>query len=133
MPALVSCLQTAAARHTAFDVEIRGLGAFPSPTRPRVLWAGVETGRASLAALAGAVDDALAGLGIPREEREFSPHVTVGRVRVTGRAPELADALRDGGGSFGRIEVREIAFMRSELSPRGARYSVLATAPLAGR
>jgi 2'-5' RNA ligase len=119
-----------AAGSTAFDLVLRGLGAFPSPTRPRVLWAGVDEGRTAAATLACGVDDALAGLGFEREARAFSPHVTLGRVRGPRPAPRLAEALA-AGGHFGRQPVASVALMRSDLSPRGARYSELATAPLA--
>jgi RNA 2',3'-cyclic 3'-phosphodiesterase len=127
---VAAALSAAAASSTAFDLVLRGLGAFPSPTRPRVLWAGIDEGRAAAATLARGVDDALAELGFEREARAFSPHVTLGRVRGPRPAPRLAEALA-AGGHFGRQPVASVALMRSDLSPRGARYSELATAPLA--
>jgi 2'-5' RNA ligase len=128
---IVSRLQTVAAERAAFAVEVRGLGAFPSATRARVLWAGIADGGDMLRDLAAAADDTLTRLGFPPEGRDFSPHVTVGRVRAPGRAPELAAALEaESGREFGRVEVREIALMRSHLSPRGARYTRLAALPL---
>jgi 2'-5' RNA ligase len=126
---VATALSAAVAGSTAFDLVIRGLGAFPSPTRPRVLWAGVDEGGAAAGSLARGVDDALAELGFERETSAFSPHVTLGRVRVPRRAPRLADALA-AGGHFGRQPVASVALMRSDLSPRGARYSELATVPL---
>lgn len=131
--AVAGALHEAAAPHAAFDIEIVGLGAFPSATRPRVLWAGVRAGHDALAALADAVDGALARLGFPREERAFSPHVTLARVREPRRAPALAGALSAAAAQlFGRVVVREATLMRSQLSPRGARYTPLAAAPLSG-
>jgi len=115
----------------AFDVEVLGLGAFPSPTRPRVVWAGLGAGAAPLAALAGRVDAALATAAFAPETRPFAGHVTLGRVREPQRAPRLAAAL-DAGASrrFGLVAVDRIALVRSDLSPRGARYTVLETWPL---
>jgi RNA 2',3'-cyclic 3'-phosphodiesterase len=128
--AVVAGLTGAAAGCPAFDVAVRGLGAFPSPTRPRVLWAAVAEGAAAMSVVARRVDEALGPLGFEPETRAFSPHVTLGRVRVPRSSPRLAEALADGG-EFGRQRVDRLVLMRSELSPRGPRYTELAMAPLA--
>jgi RNA 2',3'-cyclic 3'-phosphodiesterase len=132
VPPIVDALRAAAAGHRAFALEIRGLGAFPAPTRPRVLWAGVTGGGEALMALAGAVDAALAGLGFEHEARAFAAHVTLARVREPRRVPPLADAIdRAGAQRFGGPLIDHVALVRSDLSPRGARYTPLATIPLA--
>ena len=64
------------------------------------------------------------------ENHPVAAHVTLGRVRAPRRQPALTDALA-GSVDFGRLRVDRVALMRSELSPRGARYSELAAAPLA--
>ena len=122
-------LATAAAARPSYELDVRGLGAFPTRTRARVLWAGVGAGAAETAALAAGVDDALAALGFAREGHAFAAHITLGRVREPRANPRLAEAL-DGGAAFGRQRVRRIALMRSELSPRGARYTELASLAL---
>lgn len=128
---VVDALHTAVRRHARFSIDVGGLGAFPSAARPRVLWAGVAAGDGPLTALAATVDTALVQLGFPREERAFSPHITIGRVRETRRAPGLAEALGAAEGRrFGRVAVDEVTLMRSDLSPRGARYTPLAALPL---
>jgi 2'-5' RNA ligase len=124
---LVAALAQATAEFTAFEATVTGLGAFPTPTRARVIWAGVGDGTNALIDLAGRVDDALAALGFEREPRPFSPHVTLGRVRVPRRHPALADALLAGQRrEFGRLFVERVVLVRSDLSPRGARYTELA-------
>jgi len=131
-PQLVVALTRATAGLTAFEANVAGLGAYPSPARARVIWAGVGRGTDALVELAGRVDAALAGLGFEREPRAFSPHVTLGRVRVPRRDPSLADALLAGEGrEFGRLSVERVTLMRSDLSSRGARYTELAAARLA--
>jgi RNA 2',3'-cyclic 3'-phosphodiesterase len=112
-----------------FDLRVRDLGAFPSRTRPRVLWAGIDEGADAVAALAADVDAALARLGFEPETRAFSAHVTLGRVRSPRADPRLAEALR--GDVYGRQRVDHLSLVRSELSPRGARYTELAALPLA--
>jgi 2'-5' RNA ligase len=109
----------------AFDVPVRGLGAFPTPSRPRVLWAGTAAAPA-FGALAAAVDRALGSVGFPAEDRSFTPHVTLGRVRDGRRDPGLAGALAAAAAEpFGVLRVARVSLMRSDLSPRGARYTEL--------
>jgi 2'-5' RNA ligase len=114
----------------AFEVEIRGLGAFPTASRPRVLWAGAP-GSSAFTRLAEGIDQALAVLGFPPEGRGFTPHVTIGRVREPRRDAALTQALEAAAARpFGTLRVDRVSVMRSDLSPRGARYTELAAVPL---
>lgn len=131
LDAVAVAVDAAASAATAFDLAVEGLGAFPTPARPRVVWAGLGAGACALAALATRLDAALASLGFPREERPFSGHVTLGRARAPRRDPALMEALAGAAGRrFGHVPVAEIALMRSDLSPKGPRYTALRTAPL---
>lgn len=67
-------------RRQPFEVELKGLGWFPNERSPRVLWLGVEGGK-ELAGLAADTEEALAPLGIPKEQRPFSPHLTLARIK----------------------------------------------------
>lgn len=73
------------------DISVRGLGWFPNPHHPRVFWAGVDGGE-PLRALAAATEQATAKLGIPSEEREFRPHLTLARLRE----PTPLESIRRG-------------------------------------
>ena len=133
LEAIAGALTGAVPGAAAFDSQVEGLGAFPSAARPRVVWAGVTVGAPAIGDLAGRVDEALAALGFAREARPFSAHITLGRIRQPGRAPALTEALRGAAGRpFGRLGVSRVSLMRSELSPRGARYTELAAASLGG-
>jgi RNA 2',3'-cyclic 3'-phosphodiesterase len=125
-----TALASAAAVSQPFELEIHELGAFPTPARARVLWAGVGAGGQAAAGLAARIDAALAPLGFPPEARAFTPHVTLGRVRAPRASPALAEALR--AGVLGRQRVTAASLMRSDLSPRGARYTQLARLTLDG-
>jgi 2'-5' RNA ligase len=127
---VAATLADVASARPAFQLVLRGLGAFPSPTRPRVIWAGVSGG-AEVVTLAAGVEAALAKLGFPAETRPFSSHVTLGRVRAPQRDPVLAAAIAEGAErEFGVFRVDQLALMRSDLSPRGARHTALGSWPL---
>jgi 2'-5' RNA ligase len=128
---VAEALASLAAEAEPFELALRGLGAFPSPTRPRVIWAGVPPVGSALTGLAARVEDALAALGFLPDTRPFAAHVTLGRVREPRRDPALADALVVGADrDFGSFRVERLALMRSDLSPRGARYTALGSWPL---
>jgi len=125
-------LAEAVAGAAPFSLHFGGLGAFPDLTRPRVLWVGVDEGSRAAQALQSHVEAALTRRGFPREERPFSPHLTIGRVRDPRRLVELQQAMtRDARLEFGQFEVRGLSLMRSDLSPAGARYTGLAAFPFA--
>lgn len=93
---LIPALDAAAARHEPMRLDLRGIGAFPGFARPRVVWVGIEP-CATLDALFRDVEDACAAAGLARDDRAFSPHVTLGRTRPrTPRAEvhALADAAK---------------------------------------
>ena len=114
----------------AFHVRLSGLGAFPNARRPSVAWAGLG-GAESLGEIAGELDRALAALGFVPEVRPFQPHLTL--LRVKSRPPEelLSLLAEEAGAEYGTAPVKEIEFLQSELTPRGSRYSKLATFALA--
>ena len=127
---IAEAIRAVAARTPPFDLEVRGLGAFPTPGRPRVVWVGLEPA-APLAALAAEVDRMLGALGVARETRPFAAHVTLGRVRENRRNPALAGALARSA-DCGRLPVARLSLMRSQLHPRGARYTELTSVLLTG-
>ena len=111
----------------AVKIRFRGLGFFPSERRPRVLWAGIEA-TPNLARLAADIEDRLEPLGIAREQRPFSPHLTLARFLEPRPAPKLVEAVRLLPGSeFGEMEAPEFHLIESHLKPTGAEYTVRAT------
>ena len=131
VPEIGAVLGEAAAGVSRFELRLVGLGAFPSPTRPRVIWAGASEGGEALGVVARRVEEALARVGFPPEDRPFAAHVTLGRIREPRRDPDLASALAAGAGKdFGRLTIDRISLMRSDLSPRGARYTEVTAAAL---
>ena len=114
-------------------INFRGLGFFPIERRPRVLWAGVQASP-ELAGLAAAVDAALHPLGIPREERAFTPHLTLARFDSPRGLDSLHAAIeKDGPLEFGGVTATKFHLYQSVLKPGGAEYTRLATFSFARR
>ncbi len=125
-------LAEAVADQNPLALAFAGLGAFPSIERPRVVWAGVVEGDEALVTLQARIEVTLAGQEIPREERPFHPHLTLGRVREPRQARPLVSALRTREKvPFGSQKVSAIHLMRSDLHPHGARYTIVRAFPLA--
>jgi len=108
-----------------FDLTLAGAGAFPKSGSPRVLWVGVASGREELVAAEREISTRLARLGIPEEERPYSPHLTLARVREPAglRSARLLDGLTDQ--SLGTVHVDAITLFHSKLSPKGPTYTPL--------
>ena len=112
-------VQLARIHMTEFRIRFGGTGCFPDRRRPRVLWAGLEP-EPSLIALAARVREALLTCGIPQEERPFSPHITLGRIKLP--VPGMCDAFlnRDRKPALPALHVREFTLFQSRLTPQGA-------------
>ncbi len=109
------------------DARIHGLGFFPNERHPRVLWAGVSASP-NLVELAEAVAARLEKLGIAGEGREFKPHLTLARFKNEDGLPRLREELgKLEPFEFGALSSNEFHLFRSELLPRGARYTRLET------
>jgi len=114
-------------------LEAAGLGCFPTPRRPRVVWAGLADPSGALLSLKNKLDERLTELGYAKEERTFQPHLTIGRVKELDAAMRLdvtpaVKEIRER--SFGRWTVSQVDLMQSVLSPHGALYSVVKSFPL---
>jgi len=111
----------------AIRMHFRGLGFFPNDHRPRVLWAGIEAGT-GLSALAAAIEAVLEPLGIAREQRAFSPHLTLARFESTKELNPLRGAIAAAAPlEFGSTNTTEFHLYQSVLKRSGAEYTRLAT------
>ncbi len=113
----------------ALDVHIRRVGFFPNPHSPRNFWCGVEA--PGLDALAADTDRATAALGVASEQRPFSPHLTLARIKEKGDLQPLREAIVALPSlEFGRFAADRFFLYRSKLSPSGSVYTKLAEFPL---
>jgi 2'-5' RNA ligase len=126
-------LESEAGKHTPFEISVGELGAFPSIRRPRVIWIGVQAPQ-DLYTLQRGIETEMAGLGYAPEDREFSPHLTLGRVSRNASSQELkkvGDVLATSKvGYLGATRVSSVNLFRSDLKPGGAVYSKLMVALL---
>ena len=133
--ALVEAVRGACSGFAPLRLRAVGVGCFPDMRAPRVVWLGVRDAQQALPQLQRAVQAASASFTSQEREERFSGHLTMGRIkgigrveaeRLAGHARAMAERL------FGEWTAEEVQIMRSELSPQGARHTVLATVPLEG-
>jgi len=118
-------VRCAAARVDAFSIRLSGTGCFPSSRRPRAFWIGVAEA-SDLIRLFEAVEEQLFCAGFPREARPFSPHLTLGRVRVDRTSTRLGEALAAAEFDAAPFLVTEVTVMKSDLRSSGAVYMPIA-------
>jgi 2'-5' RNA ligase len=112
-------------------LDFRGLGFFPNEEHPRVFWAGIEAS-ANLKTLAADIDTSMETFGIPREQRPFSPHLTLARFEPLRLPEKLRAAIRESAGrDFGSLRTGQFQLIESKLKPSGAEYTTLASFPFA--
>ena len=130
----------AAVQRGTVEMTFRGHGFFPTAKSARVFWVGIESGPA-LASLANAVDDVTAGLGIPKEERAFNPHLTLARGGGGSGSPRRQNGDRSNKSfqrlqeklsalsapDFGTMTAHEFFLYQSQLSRGGSRYTKIAS------
>ncbi len=132
-PRVVEALKRSVGGVSPFYLSLGGVGVFPSKDRPRVFWAGVHGETAVLSELHRKVQKELGQLGFAPDQKRFSPHLTLARLRSPQGFPavfEKAEKIARGK-EFGRAKISSVELMLSELGPHGPRYSVLAGIQLA--
>jgi 2'-5' RNA ligase len=117
-----------------FVISLASCGAFPNTNSPRVIWQGIEQGDKEVSAIATAIETQLESIGIPKENREFSSHITLGRTRSSKNRQELAQAISE----FSlkplkdKFPASKITLFKSILTPRGPIYETIREFPLSG-
>jgi RNA 2',3'-cyclic 3'-phosphodiesterase len=123
LPALTAAIDRIASGAHAFDVAIDGAGAFPSPSRPRVLWLGITEGAEELAGLADALEAPLDAEGWPPDDRPFRPHLTLARADGVRSGPATAKRLIEAAEALDvRFRAQRVVLYESRTERGGARY-----------
>jgi 2'-5' RNA ligase len=114
-----------------FDINIRGVGAFPNLGYIRVIWAGVSDGREQIISIQRSIDQNLAKLGF-KPERDFVPHLTLARAQSAAGKEKLVSFLKSmTNAEFGSSRATAIELKQSTLAPKGPVYNTLARVELA--
>ena len=109
-----------------FQIKLQGLGAFPNPGSPRVIWIGVSEGAEELGRLRKIIDSELRSLGIAPDRHEFKPHLTLARVKGRRRIEALSKMIIEYSDyEFGSLIVDSIRLKRSTLTRQGPIYETL--------
>jgi RNA 2',3'-cyclic 3'-phosphodiesterase len=119
-----------------FEIRVGGLGAFPTTSKPRVIWAGATAPNLKpLVDLQESIARSLARIGYRPDDQRFHPHVTLGRIKHDRqRVGDLAGLIeRHRLWSAGQYRVEDVVIFASTLGPGGPRYEVLGRGPLAGK
>jgi 2'-5' RNA ligase len=107
------------------EIAIRGLGWYPNPHNPRVLFAGIEAGPA-LQDLHQRTDAACAAIGIPAETKTFNPHLTLARIKSPNGLQMARQRIAQlPSTEFGRFKVDTFQLYESSPGPGGSQYSKL--------
>ncbi len=131
LPTLCQTLREVCSVVEPFAIELRGLGTFPKHKPPRVVWAGVIDPTEQLRKLAEQIDERMGQLGIARENRQFTPHLTLGRVTRAADSERLQAALAEAAPRIaGRCEVEELALLASLKEGGQVEYDAIDRAPL---
>lgn len=125
VPSISSALAKAVQEFSAIKISVGGTGVFPRPSRPQVLWIGIDDATGALAQLQERVETECARQGFPKEGRAFRPHLTIARIRKPHNANRLAEAHLHTDFPAIELVLNELVLFRSELSPKGSKYTPL--------
>ena len=127
---LEAAVREAAAPFGVLTMRVLGSGRFPPRGLPRTIWIGIEEPSGGLAELQAAIARATAAFAEKEEDRAYTPHLTLGRVKSPRGGRDLAGAIDAMAGATGpSFEAREVTIFRSDLSPQGPTYTPLARVP----
>ena len=119
-------VKNSVAKMKALMLNVRGVGAFPSVTRPRVLWLGIDGDTDALINLQTEIDAGLQGYGFKKEERPFRPHLTLARIKEYKGLVGLAETVKENEDYIaGSFTVSGLTLFKSDLKPTGAIYTKL--------
>jgi RNA 2',3'-cyclic 3'-phosphodiesterase len=133
----IARIADATARETAtakpMELQVKTIGVFPDPKRPRVVWLGMAGDVDRLLNLQMALDRRFTALGFPKEDRPFRAHLTLGRIKTSKGLLGMAQAVEQGAATeAGAFRAESLTLFKSELKPAGAVYTKLAEFPFGG-
>ncbi len=126
IPDIEDTIDEAAKNFGCFEFSADGIDFFGRKARPRIIWAGIRNGRDELIQLQNRLAIAMRGIGMMVEDRTYTPHITLGRIRSMRKAEELIKRMSaENESRFGTVQCKEVLLFRSILRPNGAEHIVL--------
>lgn len=129
-----SILEEAAKINRPFIMRLASVGVFPKTNFPRVIWAGIDMGEEEIKKIAAGLEEKIAEIGIPKEKRAFSTHITIGRTGSLQNKDKLIAGLNNLAGYFldkkPQFQVAKITLFKSTLTPKGPIYEIQKEASL---
>jgi 2'-5' RNA ligase len=125
---ILGILETVANNQATFLLKITSLGAFPRIISPRIIWVGIEKGKEETEKIAKELEEQIEKIGIPKEERGFSSHITLARVKSISNRKGFTEELNKLALAFPQdleFKVDKISLMKSSLSIKGPTYEIL--------
>ena len=117
-------------RFPSFDVDFQGLGAFPNLKRINVVWVGIRQGHEQLGEIFRQLEPKLRQFGLPGDDKGFSPHLTIARVRSGLNRDPLADYISSKQEEeFGKMRMNSLRLKKSTLTPKGPIYETIHEVP----
>lgn len=125
LPGIELAVERIAGQCTSFPIAVLGQGGFPSLRRPRVLWVGIKEGGSLVQSMAKILEDEMQKIGFARENRDFNPHLTIGRVKSQAHIEQVTRLMESDQFNGGTFTAQEIVIMKSDLKSTGAVYTPL--------
>lgn len=126
-----SALKEITCQYNPFSIELSSdIGVFPTHKMPRIVWVGIKKGTNELIELYNSIENSLSDKGFPREDKDFSGHITIGRIKFIRDKTNFIQILKRIGVNNFTQEVGSIDLMESKLTPNGPIYNIVAKFPL---
>lgn len=119
----LNCIEKVVQNNSPFVFEIQGMGTFPNLKRPRVIWIGISNGKEDIINICKSLNEVLYKVGFKKEQREFSPHITIGRVKSNKNLSNLISSISKVTISNLKEEVKSIYLIKSVLTSKGPVYT----------
>lgn len=125
-----SALDAIAKSTKPFELTLKDIGVFPGIEHPRIIWVGLDRGRVEMTELSGRIDESLSKIAFVKEDRPFSPHLTIGRVRSERNKDKLRNKISSASAGFqipvvGSHVITSVVLFQSTLTPQGPIYTKL--------
>ena len=130
---ICTAVERAANAVPPMQIQVKGAGCFPAARNPRVLWVGIQPIPPQLRKLQESIEVGLSESGYARDDRPFSPHLTIGRVKSPRNLQALMRKMQELEFQDEIVSIHTVTVMKSDLNPTGAQYTPIKVFPLLGK